>query len=216
MSFRGLAHGFGTPYCNKCDRTHNLKTKAKLSRSVKKLWDEGIYSREDIARRSKAMFARMTPDEKSNFLRPFLDSGTGLFSQRGWTHGYFYRSGYEKQFIESYAECDDYRIIKTDHGIRYWFNGEWRTYLLDFVLQDRKGQIVFVEVKGLHAQYQKEIESGKALAKYGAAKRICEENDMDFWFLTNQSSKLYGCGNCPACEVRARGWEKFQQIRGGI
>ncbi len=24
-----------------------------------------------------------------------------------------------------------------------------------------------------------------------------------------------GCGQCPACQVRARGWEEFQQMRGG-
>ena len=210
--FLGLQYGFGAKYCNKC-RKYDKEFKFKVSNTVKLRHVQGVYK--NNGEKHKQWYNNLSEEEKLKLINPMLKATQHNKFTTGCLNGVFYRSSYEKKFIETYQNCLNYKIIKTNHPIHYLYEGEEKIFLLDFVLEDKNNNIIFVEVKGNTSYYQEEIKSNKARFKYGAAKRICEENGFSFWFLNKDNKKLYGCGECPACRLRQQGFEEFKKQANG-
>lgn len=149
-------------------------------------WSRGLTAKTDSRlaaageKISKIIAQKFVDNDQHHQTGGFI---TGYFESKKFNKNIFFRSSYEKKFLEL-AEKDEniISLIDAPFRIEYIFDGLHKNYVPDFLVETKDNIKKLIEIKPLSL-----VDFEQNIAKHNAAREHCLVNNIEFEILTEEN-----------------------------
>ena len=149
-------------------------------------WNRGLTAKTDNRlaiggeKISKTIAQKFVDNEQHHQTGGFI---TGYFESKKFNKSIFFRSSYEKKFLELAEEDENIiNLIDAPFRIEYIFDGLHKNYVPDFLVETKDNIKKLIEIKPATLVY-----FDQNIAKHNAARKYCYVNNIEFEILTEEN-----------------------------